>query len=130
MDPAAVSIPAFALQTLVENAIKHGLEPLSEGGAVTVTALVEGGRLKVTVLDNGRGASMSDVAGATGRGLDLLRARLSARHGEDGSLEWSTEPGEGFTVELTLPAEPPDPIPALDVIEARDLPKEVEVAAQ
>ena len=119
-DLGELSCPAFALQTLIENAIKHGLEPRPEGGEITVCIGVEDGRLRIVVEDNGSGAHPADVRRSSGHGLDLLRRRLDARYGEAGSLEWRTAPGEGFTVTVQLPAEPIAAVQALDVIRATE----------
>ncbi len=118
-DPDSVAIPAFALQTLVENAIKHGIEPVPGGGRVEISVTVESAQVEVRVRDDGRGAEEGAVTSATGRGLDLLRGRIQARHGEAGDLSWATGPGRGFEVVMRLPREEPDAVPALDVIEAR-----------
>lgn len=119
VDPDSVAIPAFALQTLVENAIKHGIEPVPEGGRVEISVTMESDQVEVRVRDDGLGAEGGAVTGATGRGLDLLRGRIQARHGEAGGLSWATWPGQGFEVVMRLPHEEPDAVPALDVIEAR-----------
>lgn len=120
VEPAQVMIPAFALQTLVENAIKHGIEPIPQGGKVAVVAEQVGESLVVTVRDDGAGADPSDVSDTDGHGLDLLRRRLESRYGADGVLEWSTAADEGFEVSIQLPVQTPEAEPALDVIESRE----------
>lgn len=120
IDPPARSlvVPAFALQTLVENAVKHGIEPHPGGGHVHVTVGVEAGRLRATVADDGAGAVSDDVS-EPGHGLELLARRLSARYGSDASVSWDTRPGGGFTSVLELPAEESPQTPELYAIEER-----------
>jgi LytS/YehU family sensor histidine kinase len=64
------------LQTLVENAIKHGLEPKTEGGLLIVNAEVAHQKLRITVVDNGLGFGMAKSSG-TGLGLQNVRERLA-----------------------------------------------------
>lgn len=119
VDPGAVTIPAFALQTLVENAIRHGIEPRTRGGSVRIDVRAEGGSLIVTVADDGRGADPGVIETSKGRGLVLLRERLESRYGSEGHLEYDTSPDGGFTVVLRLPVEAPTPTAALNAITER-----------
>lgn len=114
--PDQVALPAFALQTLLENAVKHGLEPADRGGRVAVSIRRQGDGLVLTVSDDGVGAEASAVAGARGHGLDLLGRRLEALYGKDASLEWETEPGDGFRATVTIPWNEPGAAPELDAI--------------
>ncbi len=103
-----VPVPPFLLQPLVENAVKHGIQPHPRPGKVRVTAHRRGARVHVTVSDTGSGPNASHGTG--GRGIDLTRRRLRATYGEDGaSLIISSEEAGGFTVSLDLPAEPEPP---------------------
>ena len=100
-----VTVPPFLLQPLVENAVKHGIQPHTQPGEVRVTAHRQGARVHVAVSDTGSGPSASH--GTSGRGLDLTRRRLRATYGDDGaSMIMSREESGGFTVSLDLPAEP------------------------
>lgn len=112
-------IPPFALQTLVENAVKHGLEPSPGGGTVRITARRDGDVLEVRVEDDGYGGVPSEVL-EPGHGLELLRRRLASSADEGASLSWETSPGEGFTVVVRVPAEVSDGAPELSVISERD----------
>nr|NIP60210.1 hypothetical protein [Gemmatimonadota bacterium]NIR80653.1 hypothetical protein [Gemmatimonadota bacterium]NIT89440.1 hypothetical protein [Gemmatimonadota bacterium]NIU33247.1 hypothetical protein [Gemmatimonadota bacterium]NIU37560.1 hypothetical protein [Gemmatimonadota bacterium] len=103
-----VAVPAFALQTLLENAVRHGVAPRPEGATVRVSAVREGERVVLAVEDDGEGAPPAAVGDSPGRGLALLRDRLERLYGGDGSLEWETVPGEGFGVRLTVPWEATD----------------------
>ena len=69
------------IQSLVENAIKHGLEPKADGGTLTVSAEIVDGRLAVTVADTGLGFGRADTAG-TGIGLANIRERLKLLYGD------------------------------------------------
>lgn len=106
VSPAALAcwIPAFTLQPLVENAIRHALAPRREGGRLVVSAVVTEGRLVIEVQDDGAGAEPAAVAASTGVGLGVVRRRLALRHGGEGGLEVRTSPGEGFRVRIALPA--------------------------
>ena len=103
-----VAVPPFLLQPLVENAVKHGIQPHTRQGEVRVTAHRRGSRVHVAVSDTGTGPNASQ--GTSGRGIDLTRRRLRATYGDSGaSLSMSrAESGgsRGFTVSLDLPVEP------------------------
>ena len=86
-DLRAVPVPPLLLQPLVENAIKHGLEPHVQGGLITVAAQREGVRLVLSVRDTGEGlgSQAADAAG-TQFGLAQVRQRLSTLYGEQANL--------------------------------------------
>jgi LytS/YehU family sensor histidine kinase len=95
----AVEVPALLLQPLVENAVRHGIAPLVEGGTLTIEAAVEGERLRLVVADDGKGA---DHVG-DGIGLGNARQRLRQLYGDRQSLEIETAPGKGFRVTVEIP---------------------------
>ena len=66
------------LLSLVENAIKHGLNPLREGGSIRIVAASDDGVLRVTVADTGVGLSTAAYGGGDGVGLSNIRSRLAA----------------------------------------------------
>jgi sensor histidine kinase YesM len=100
---AALPLPPMLLQPVVENAIKHGLEPKIAGGEVSVTARREGDRLLLAVTDNGLGVRATRAVGSTGLGLANLRARLSTMHGAHATLAIEDrEPGTRVTIDLPL----------------------------
>jgi sensor histidine kinase YesM len=102
-DLAATQLPPMLLQPVVENAIKHGLEPKIGGGEVSVTAQRDGNRLLLTVTDNGLGIRPTRAPGSTGLGLSNLRARLSTLHGTGASLTIEDRgPGTRVTIDLPL----------------------------
>ena len=95
-------VPAFILQPLVENSVRHGLEPLPEGGTVTIVARRAGDRLRIEVSDDGVGLRAGEAA-REGIGLANTRARLSALHGERASMELCAGEARGCAVVLELP---------------------------
>jgi hypothetical protein len=94
---------AFApmlLQPLVENAIRHGLEPKVAGGRIIVSARSQGDRLQISVTDDGLG--FAETSGA-GIGVANIRARLAALYGPAARLDLSSEVGAGVTATMSLP---------------------------
>ena len=94
--------PSMMLQTLVENAIKHGLEPRAAGGRLQVVAEVIDGQLAVHVIDNGMGF---DPKTGPGIGLSNIRERLRALYGARAELIISVPPGGGTCATIKLPYE-------------------------
>jgi sensor histidine kinase YesM len=74
----AAAFPPMMLLSLVENAIKHGLNPLRGGGSIRMCAASDDGVLHVTVADTGTGLSTAAYGGGDGVGLSNIRARLAA----------------------------------------------------
>ena len=103
---AQLPVPPLLLQPLVENAIKHGLEPSVEGGRIEVGAHRDGDRLVLTVRDTGVGACASVPAQpGSGFGLDQVRKRLQTGYGPQARLEIG-EPADGrggMLAVVTLP---------------------------
>jgi signal transduction histidine kinase len=97
----ALPMPAMMLQTLVENAIKHGLEPVAGGGTVWIIARETGGKVAVTVADDGRG--FSDQGGGTGIGLKNIRERLRLAYGDAASFSIVANFPRGVAATITLP---------------------------
>ncbi len=97
---ARVRIPSMILLTLIENAIKHGLNPLAEGGFVRLRAERRGGNLHLQVADNGRGLT---VAEGVGMGLANVRARLAILYGPRAALEVGPGEPRGFVANISLP---------------------------
>lgn len=95
-------LPTTLLITLVENAIKHGIEPAPAGGHIGVRAWREGGALVLEVADTGVG--MAELPGS-GQGLSNLREQLRLRHGQGASLELFDNDPAGLVARLSLPLE-------------------------
>lgn len=108
---AQLPVPALVLQPLVENAIRHGLEPRVEGGEVRVQArLLEGGtHLQLTVHDSGAGlgGAPQSTEGGTHFGLSQVRERLATLYGAAGTLELAPDPEGGTLATVTLPLPTP-----------------------
>jgi sensor histidine kinase YesM len=90
------------IQGLVENAIKHGLEPKPEGGHLRVAARIEHGKLIVEVADTGMGFGRAGTSG-TGVGLANTRERLQLLYGNKASLTVAENQPSGTVVTITVP---------------------------
>jgi signal transduction histidine kinase len=99
----SVRIPAMILQPLVENAIKHGIGPKVEGGAVRVSAQLEPDRLLIIVEDTGIGRASSFRQRGMGVGLNNIRQRLQHLYGENGTLSLQDLNPAGTRAVLSLP---------------------------
>jgi hypothetical protein len=94
-------LPPMVLPTLVENAIKHGLSPLPEGGRIEIHAHASGsGEIAVEVRDNGQGFASS---GGSGVGLANTRARLAALFGAGAALELEAAIPRGVVARVRMP---------------------------
>lgn len=102
--PNVVDIPfaPMLLLPLIDNAVRHGLEPLPLGGRIDVRASVESSRLSLAVADTGIG---SNEALAEGSGLARLRERLVGLHGSAAQLAVSRTNPHGMTVTIEVPHE-------------------------
>jgi len=98
----SAQFPPMMIQSLVENAIKHGLEPKPEGGTLTVKAEIVHGKLAVTVADTGLGFGKAATAG-TGIGLNNIRERLALLYGRKATLTIAENPPGGTRVTITVP---------------------------
>jgi sensor histidine kinase YesM len=98
-------LPSFTLQTVVENAVKHGIAPRSEPGTIFIAAEKKGDYLEIEVRDNGHGAA-EDFSYGNGMGLSLIQKQLEIHYGDKAKLTIETAPQKGFTVKIHLPAEP------------------------
>jgi signal transduction histidine kinase len=98
----SAEFPPMMVQGLVENAIKHGLEPKPEGGTLAVQAEVAHGKLVVTVTDTGVGFGQANTAG-TGTGLDNIRERLRLLYGHEARLDIRSPTHGGTQTIITLP---------------------------
>ena len=116
---ATASVPRFILQPLVENAIRHGLEPQVSGGRIEVQARAEGAQLLLTVRDNGSGSSELALADAAyplqagtapagqAWGLNHVRQRLHTLYDPRAGMSITPLPTGGTCVVLTLPLTTP-----------------------
>lgn len=108
----SAQFPPMMLQSLVENSIKHGLEPKPEGGALTISADIANGKLRVTVADTGLGFAVAAQPGS-GVGLANVRERLAALYGGAArlSIEANSPSGTIVTIEVPYAFEADAPAP-------------------
>lgn len=104
-DDAALRLrcPPMALLTLVENAVRHGIDPGEEGGRIEVSVALRGQRCVARVLDTGVG--LSATSHGLGTGLSNLRERLQLAFGGDARLSIAGAVPRGVVAELEFPAE-------------------------
>lgn len=93
-------VPPLVLGTLIENALKHGLAPLPEGGTLLIRALRDGDQLRIEVHDNGRGFYGQ---GGSGVGLANTRSRLAALYGSAAALQLAANSPSGVVATVLLP---------------------------
>ncbi|MYM87682.1 sensor histidine kinase [Rugamonas sp. FT82W] len=96
------AFPPMMLQSMVENAIKHGLEAKPEGGTLKVRADVAHNKLRVIVTDNGLGFGAVPSDG-TGLGLMTIRERLKLLHGDQGQLLIAANSPSGVIATIEVP---------------------------
>ena len=104
-DSHAVACPPMTLLTLVENAMRHGIDPTEEGGRIDVRVSVKDGRSHAEVSDTGMGlACGSEGLAGLGTGLANLRERLQLAFGGDAHLQLSDIQPHGVRAEIDFPA--------------------------
>lgn len=108
----SIVVPSMLLQPLIENSIKHGLEPRISGGTVTLRSRIIDGRLEIEVEDDGVGmaperATASAVSGlvrpGTGIGMRNVRERMEVLYGHEAEVSVESRPGRGTKVVLLMP---------------------------
>jgi two-component sensor histidine kinase len=95
--------PPLTLQTLVENAVRHGIDPSEDGGRIDVEVRVRDGRCALSVADTGVG--LRRTGDGLGTGLASLRERLRLAFGGDANLRVSAREPHGVVAEVDFPAE-------------------------
>ena len=99
-------VPNLILQPIIENAVRHGIAPLSTAGRIDIRSEVAGDRLRLQVSDNGPGLPPTAGSnGVDGRGVGLAntRARLENLYGSDHRFELANAPTGGLVVTIELP---------------------------
>jgi sensor histidine kinase YesM len=99
----ALRCPPLTLLTLVENAVRHGIDPGEEGGSIDISARLWGQRCQVRVIDTGVG--LQPTGRSDGTGLATLRERLQLAFGGDAQLRLTANQPHGVCAELDFPAE-------------------------
>jgi two-component system LytT family sensor kinase len=103
-----VMVPSILLQPLIENSIKHGLEPRLNGGTVTLRSRLEGDRVLIEVADDGVGMGNRPVSALrrTGAGIGMknVQERLEVLYGNEARFTIVSNPGRGTLVSIEIPA--------------------------
>ena len=110
---AGLPFPPMALLTLVENAVRHGIDPSETGGRIEVGARADARQASVEIWVHDTGVGLDDKA-APGTGLTNLRERLKATYGDAAQLQLTDEPPHGLRATLVLP----DPSPQFNAADA------------
>jgi len=107
-DTLDVLVPSILLQPLIENSIKHGLEPRIHGGTIILRSRLHGDRVRIEVADDGVGmvAQPASALRRTGNGIGMknVRERLEVLYGLQARFTVVSNPGRGTTVSIELPA--------------------------
>ncbi|MFQ5651643.1 MAG: sensor histidine kinase [bacterium] len=105
IDPETLDarVPNLLLQPLVENAIRHGIEPYKRAGKVEILTKRSNGRLQVIIRDDGPGLANGKKPFEEGIGLSNTRARLEQLYGQNFELELGCQNEHGFVVNLSIP---------------------------
>jgi two-component system LytT family sensor kinase len=104
-----LQVPSMLLQPLIENSIKHGLEPRLHGGTITLRSRIQSQRMLIEVEDDGVGIAEGRVPTTgmvrTGAGIGMknVRERLEVLYGAEASFDIESRPGRGTRVTLSLP---------------------------
>ena len=110
-DTLELPVPSMLLQPLIENSIKHGLEPRISGGTITLRSRFQGNRLVIEVEDDGVGIAPERAVrtgvlsqGGNGIGMRNVRERLEVLYGEAAVFEITSRPGRGTLVTVAVPS--------------------------
>ena len=110
-DTLDVLVPSILLQPLIENSIKHGLEPRIHGGTVTLRSKLEGDRVIIEVADDGVGMGDRPHTGirrdGAGIGMKNVQERLEVLYGNQAAFNVVSNPGRGTSVTIEIPADLP-----------------------
>jgi len=103
-----VLVPSILLQPLIENSIKHGLEPRIHGGTITLRSRMEGERVLIEVADDGVGMGHRPVSplrrDGAGIGMKNVQERLEVLYGDRAHFSVTSNPGRGTLVSIEIPA--------------------------
>src|SRR5208283_1373073 len=107
IDPETLDmvVPSMILQPLVENALRHGIAPKIEGGAITLRAQRGKGQLIIEVVDDGVGISEQRQTEVydSGIGISNVRERLKVVYGQDFTFKIDSRPGQGTAIRFEIP---------------------------
>ncbi len=103
-----VLVPSILLQPLIENSIKHGLEPRLHGGTITLRSRLEGNRVSIEVADDGVGMHSGSVSSirrqGAGIGMKNVQERLEVLYGDQAHFKIESNPGRGTSISIEIPA--------------------------
>jgi two-component system LytT family sensor kinase len=103
-----VLVPSILLQPLIENSIKHGLEPRIHGGTVTLRSRLNGDRVLIEVADDGVGMGNRPVSALSrsgaGIGMKNVQERLEVLYGNQAHFNVVSNPGRGTLISIEIPA--------------------------
>ena len=103
-----VLVPSILLQPLIENSIKHGLEPRIHGGTITLRSRLEGDRISIEVADDGVGMNTQPASAlrrqGAGIGMKNVQERLEVLYGNQARFNVVSNPGRGTLVSIEIPA--------------------------
>jgi two-component system LytT family sensor kinase len=111
-DTLDIIVPSMLLQPLIENSIKHGLEPRISGGTITLRSRVDNGRLLLEIEDDGVGIEPGGpitapdsgiVREGSGIGMRNVRERIQVLYGDEAHVDIVSRPGRGTRVSLRMP---------------------------
>lgn len=111
IDPRTLDIlvPSILLQPLIENSIKHGIQPRINGGTVTLRSWLEGERLVIQVSDDGVGINHTPPSPLQksngGIGMKNVQERLDVLYGHQASFQVFSSPGRGTRVQIEIPCD-------------------------
>jgi len=104
-----VLVPSILLQPLIENGIKHGLEPRINGGTITLSSQLQGDRVRIEVADDGVGMGNKPTSSlrrnGAGIGMKNVQERLEVLYGSQANFEIQSSPGRGTKVVIEIPVE-------------------------
>jgi len=109
IDPATLDlmVPSILLQPLIENSIKHGLEPRIDGGTVTVRSRIQGERVVIEIEDDGVGIGNRPTQAlrrsGAGIGMKNVRERLEVLYGDQARFTVVSSPGRGTLISIEIP---------------------------
>lgn len=98
-----IPLPPLLVQPLIENAIKHGIEPSEEGGEINVSARTTDNKVIIKITDTGLGIDNSRPTAGSGTGLKNVRERLRALYGNEAQLNLAPNSPGGVIAEISFP---------------------------
>jgi glucose-6-phosphate-specific signal transduction histidine kinase len=102
-DLESIPLPPMLLQPLVENAVKHGIEPQETGGSIHIEVERQGDALVIKIADTGAGLDHGESTAGSGVGISNVQSRLSALYGQRASLTLTENTPKGLIATLRVP---------------------------